>query len=446
MVFRAWDALSNSRVEESRETLKRAIAADPKCTLARATLGTLTTGLEGQRLFDEAMKELPGLNELERLDLQAMEAQRNADPEKAFQLARKMVALAPTVFVVSLGLAHHAAALEKWDDAADAAQRATELMPMNGAGWNLLGYSKLETKRYEEAIVAFRRYVELSPGEPNAHDSLGDALLFNGQLDDALAEYQKALDDSAGKFWFSWSGIATVKALRGDWEGARTAIASQKAAAPQPLDKVKANALTAWTWAAQGKLTEALKVVDASQKEATAAKLDGALAQVPVLKGQLNLASGRYADALKAFTVAEQMKVSMLSPGQQKEHRGLVLAGLTEAQARLGKVADAEKTLASLNEFFRANVTGPFAADAMAFGHGVVALARKDPAEAIESLKNCSERFDYCRLTLADTQEKAGFTAAAAETRAALLKANHRAPEYWFVRAQLESKRKAPGT
>ncbi|MDP1822252.1 MAG: tetratricopeptide repeat protein [Archangium sp.] len=444
IVFRAWDALANSRMDEARDSLELAVAADPKCVMARASLGSLTAGAEGRKLFDQALEELALLNEVERLDLQAMEAGRNADPEKAYSLAQQLVTKAPNVFVVNLTLAHHAMNLEKWEEAGIAAKKATELMPMNGAGWNLLGYSKLHQKKHREAITAFRHYVELAPGEPNAHDSLADALLADDQLDDAAREYQRAIDGSAGRFWFAWSGIATVKALKGDFAGARAAIASQKAAAVRPADKAKTNFMTAWTFAAQGKLPDALKAVDQAQKEARAGKLDGIVAHGAVLKGQLNLASGKYADALKAFTAAEKLKVDLLSDGQKRSHRGLVLAGLTEAQARLDKVADAEKTLATLDEFVKVNLTGPFAADTMAYSRGVVALAKNDPKAAVTSLSKCSELFDYCRMTLADAQDRAGEPMAASETRATLLKANHREAEYWFVRAQLEAKIKGP--
>lgn len=446
LVFRGWTALSNSRTDEAREALKMAVAADPKCVIARASLANISAGAEARLMFEDAMKEVGAVTEVERLDMQAMEASRSADPEKAFLIAEKMAEIAPRVFFVNLTLAHSAAALEKWDEAGLAAKKATELSPRNGAGWNLLGYTRIETRRYDEAIAAFRKYVELEPNEPNAHDSLADALLASDRLDEAVGEYQKAIDNSGGKFWPAWSGIATVRAIRGDWEGARIAIAAQKAAALTPMDKVNTNTMTAWTWVAQGKLAEAHKVVDLIQKEATAAKLDWALTRAQVLRGQLDLAAGKYADALKAFHAADKLKVSMLTAGQQKQHRSLVLSGLVEAQARLGKTADAEKTLTSLHDFVRANLTGPFAADTMAFGHGLVALARKDLNGAIESFKNCSETFDSCHLSLAETQEKAGLSAAAAQTRASIVKANHRDPHYWFVRAQVESKRKAPGT
>jgi hypothetical protein len=136
IVVKAWDMLFNSRVDEAREELKLAVAADPKCVVARSYLGTLTPGVEGKQLFDDALKEIAGLNEVERLDLQAMEAQRNADPEKAFTLARKMAELAPNVFVVNLALAHYAQDLMKWNEAGDADAAFRMFRNFDGAGAN----------------------------------------------------------------------------------------------------------------------------------------------------------------------------------------------------------------------------------------------------------------------------------------------------------------------
>jgi hypothetical protein len=75
----------------------------------------------------------------------------------------------------------------------------------------------------------------------------------------------------------------------------------------------------------------------------------------------------------------------------------------------------------------------------------MAALAKKDAKGAAESFKKCSEQFDLCRLALADAQDKASDVAGALETRTALVKANHREPDYWFVHAQVEAKLKVPG-
>ena len=340
---------------------------------------------------------------------------------------------------INLAFANYAQDLGKWDEASAAAARATELNPKAGPSWNLLGYARLGAKKNAEAVAAFRKYVENAPNEPNGHDSLADALLANNQLDEAGSEYQKAIDISAGKFWFSWSGLATVKSLKGDWDGARTAIVSLKAGAVQPADKVWTNLNTAWTFVAQGRLPEALKAIDLFEKEAAAAKLANAVVRAYVLRGQLNLAAGKFPEALKAFKRADSLNVEGLNEGQKKLHRALVLSGLQEAEARLGRLEDAEATLATMQEFFKTNLTGPQAVDALANAQGMHALAAKDAKAAVEAFKKCSEPFDFCHLALAEAQDKAGDAAGAAATRAALRKANHRDPMYWVVRAQIEA-------
>lgn len=440
LVFKAWEALANARLDEARETLDLALVADPKCVMARASLGAITPGAKGTALFASAMGNLSRVSQVERLDLQAMQASRDGELSKALGLAQKLVDLAPNVLMVNLHLAHHALALEAWEDAATAAQKATELSPSNGAGWNLLGYARLRAHRTAEAIEAFRKYVEVAPQEPNAHDSLGDALLADNQLDAAATEYQRAIDGSAGKFWVAWSGLATLKAIQGDWAGARAALEGMKAGAIEPTDKFEADAMTAWSWAAQGRLTDALKSVDLAQKEGLSKRLEAAVARATLLRGQLNLAGGRYAAAVKSFREADKLQVGQLAPAVRKRYRGEVLSGLTAAQARLGKLPDAARSLARLDEYAKANLSGPFALDSTGYARGVLALAQGDARAAVQALSKCSEPDALCQMTLAEARQEAGETAAAAAAREDLVRANLRDPEYWFVHTRLEAR------
>ncbi len=438
LVFKGWEAMVNTRVDQAREQLKLALVADPKCVMARASLGMVTPGQEGHALFDAAMKQLSAVSEVERLDLRSMQAARSGEFRKAFTLSQQLAELAPNVLMVNLKLANNALELEDWDAAAAAATQATKLSPTNGAGWNLLGYARLEAHRTAEAIEAFRMYVQVAPDEPNAHDSLGDALLFDNQLESASASYQRAIDESAGKFWTAWSGVATVEALQGDFVAARAALDGEKAAAIEPLDKLRADTMTAWTWAAQGRLEDALKVVQAAQREALEGKVDAATARTTLLKAQLQLASGKYADAVKTFKAADVGSIDQLSTGQRKKFRGQVLSGLTVAQARAGKLTDSARSLAKLEDYAKANLSGPFATDTINYARGVLAMKRGEANEAVKSLEQCSDPAAFCHSALAEAQEEAGQTAAAGKTREQLRKANQRDPEYWFVRARLE--------
>lgn len=60
--------------------------------------------------------------------------------------------------------------------------------------YNDFGYLLLGQKRYEAAISKFKKQVELAPDKANPRDSLGDCLRAAGKLQDALIEYQKALE------------------------------------------------------------------------------------------------------------------------------------------------------------------------------------------------------------------------------------------------------------
>jgi len=45
----------------------------------------------------------------------------------------------------------------------------------------------------DKGITLFRLYVQAAPSDPNAHDSLAEGLLAQGQVEEALAEYKRAL-------------------------------------------------------------------------------------------------------------------------------------------------------------------------------------------------------------------------------------------------------------
>jgi len=70
--------------------------------------------------------------------------------------------------------------------------------PLNAAiqeaRFNDLGYSLLREKRISDAIAVFKINVELYPNSSNVYDSLGEALLANGDKALAAINYKKALE------------------------------------------------------------------------------------------------------------------------------------------------------------------------------------------------------------------------------------------------------------
>ena len=70
------------------------------------------------------------------------------------------------------------------------------IIEQNPAAWmaqNNLGNFLLQQGRVEEAITHFHRAAEIKPDDPEIYNNLGNALLQEGRTDDAILELQKAL-------------------------------------------------------------------------------------------------------------------------------------------------------------------------------------------------------------------------------------------------------------
>ena len=59
---------------------------------------------------------------------------------------------------------------------------------------NQVGYRLLRNNRRPDAIVVFRKIVELFPGSSNAHDSLAEALEAAGDKAEAVSVTRKGLE------------------------------------------------------------------------------------------------------------------------------------------------------------------------------------------------------------------------------------------------------------
>lgn len=59
---------------------------------------------------------------------------------------------------------------------------------------NDLGYTLLNEKKYEEAILVFKQNVQFFPNSGNCYDSLGEAYMKSGNKEQAILNYKKAIE------------------------------------------------------------------------------------------------------------------------------------------------------------------------------------------------------------------------------------------------------------
>jgi hypothetical protein len=193
---------------------------------------------------------------------------------------------------------------------------------------------------------------------------------------------------------------------------------------------------TAWSHLARGDTGEAHGAVDELDLDASRLGLQALMYEARLLRGRLLLAQGKHRDALNSFIVLGAQRFPSLENEQHTVFEVRRLRGVIEAQARLGRVREAETTLTRLQKLTAARQRDPESLDALAHARGLIALQRKDVPAAIIAFNRCSEEFVTCKLSLAQAQELAGDSAGARKTRAKIRAGNYRNPEYWWARTK----------
>jgi tetratricopeptide (TPR) repeat protein len=86
--------------------------------------------------------------------------------------------------------------------------------PRSADGFNLLGYSLRNQKKYDDSLVAYKQALTLDPKHKGAHEYIGIAYIQMGQLDKAkehLASLDKICPFSCEEYRDLKKAIAEVK-------------------------------------------------------------------------------------------------------------------------------------------------------------------------------------------------------------------------------------------
>jgi hypothetical protein len=238
--------------------------------------------------------------------------------------------------------------------------------------------------------------------------------------------------------WLSYSGIATVKALKGDWDGARATMEKQRDAAVMPEDKIEATYWSAFTRLGAGRAIDAFAIIDAGERAAIDARLQGLAAAANLMRGDFMIMIGRYPEALEHYALAAHAPMETVSEGYKKTLTNDRLSGVIEAASRAGDLNAAKKAFEELEAKAKAAPADVTLANQVARGRGLIAIAKKDFKGAVSALSKCTDIADACRVTLAEALEKSGDAAGARAARQAFVAAGHRNPLYWVLHAQAE--------
>lgn len=180
---------------DARRRYLRATELDPDFALAHLHLG-LTSGNHDERreAIERAAALTDGVSEGERLLIEAAAASLRGAHGTELATLERLVELHSTDPRARMELARYWFGRKDYEAAIPHYEQTLEIDPTLGHAWNQLGYSYRFVGRLDDAERAFRRYIELTPGEPNPLDSYAELLLTMGRHEASIAEYEKALE------------------------------------------------------------------------------------------------------------------------------------------------------------------------------------------------------------------------------------------------------------
>ncbi|MBV6441594.1 MAG: hypothetical protein EPGJADBJ_03280 [Saprospiraceae bacterium] len=196
--FKALQAGEQVNIPGFFDGMKAAVKTDPNFFMAYVNLAFAETAFgqyeKAAAFIKPALAIDPArFNECEKIHRKALEAwakDPKADPAKYME--------ALTAAYPNTAEAHDLAGKSaKWlskDSKASVKHflRLLELRPNYGGGYNSLGYSYLELGEMDKAKTAFEKYLEVSPNEANAYDSMADYFMTNKEYAKSVEYYDKA--------------------------------------------------------------------------------------------------------------------------------------------------------------------------------------------------------------------------------------------------------------
>jgi tetratricopeptide (TPR) repeat protein len=219
--------------------------------------------------------------------------------------------------------------------------------------YNLRGINFICMKRIPDAAESFRKAIECNPFNGVALGNLSSAYFRQGRFDDAIAAAKKALQIS-DRFLDSHSSLATIYRAKNQFDLERKELEAlnrcRKLKAKDNLnladlgrskfmyDLISPKPQSAKKQIAMGVIYKQLNNLTESEKcHLAGIKLDGKLVEAHWSYGLLLMAQQKYADAIREFTLASSLDSTYAMPYFHRAESYFLLKKYREAMADYSK-------------------------------------------------------------------------------------------------------------
>jgi tetratricopeptide (TPR) repeat protein/TolB-like protein/predicted Ser/Thr protein kinase len=246
---------------EAIQDFERAVDLDSTFAMAYFKLSLLKPGAEQIAYLAKAVRYADQVSEKERYYIQTFDAVLGGDTERGLGTLERLTEHYPQEKEAYFWLGSFYRGLKSDPQKAIGyLKQAIEIDPLYKVAYNLLAYSYTEIDDYDNAIWAINKYIELVPDEPNPYDSRAEIYGYYGKIDEAIASYKKALEMKPD-FQPSLVGLGHMYLFKREYAMAE-ATYKQVSSSERTDSRVSGRRLLAYVPMYQGKLTQALEVLD----------------------------------------------------------------------------------------------------------------------------------------------------------------------------------------
>ncbi len=259
------DCYYNYNWTEAEKHFKKTLGYDPAFAMAYYWLAMIkyqvTEDQAANKYITQAQKYSAKLTQKEKLYIQSLTDFLAGNDDQGIKSLQEIVAQYPEEKDAYFALGNiFLNNLNKPAEAIHPLKAAIALDPFFKLAYNHLAYAYDQTGDFEKSLWAINQYIALAPGEPNPYDSRGELYAWNGQIDQAIASYKKALEIKPG-FTFSLVRLGYLYIFKKEYAKAES-LFKELTSSNDQLSRVWGRFNLALIPMYQGKLKEALKVLE----------------------------------------------------------------------------------------------------------------------------------------------------------------------------------------
>ena len=246
---------------DAEESYRKALDYDSTFAMAYFRLGLLKEGEERGSFMAKALQYSDQVSQKEKLFIKSMSETTEGKFANGIEEMEKLAQRYPDDKEVHFWLGvFYRQVPERRQEAVSSLNRAIEIDPLYKTAYNMLAYTYDQLDDFEKSLWAINKYVSIAPDEANPYDTRGDLYGFNGQIEQAMGSYRKALEVKPD-FYHSLIKLGHMHLFRREYVRAESCYKAV-ASCDEKSYRAGGRTLLALIPMYRGRLDEAIEVLD----------------------------------------------------------------------------------------------------------------------------------------------------------------------------------------